>query len=160
SRVSILHAVQYPGDFGSGKIGVQQQTGFFIYPLLAAFFLKFPAIFRRASVLPDNRGINRLAGGFIPDNNCFALIGYADAENTSGIIQLGQRVAAYFCGNLPDFLGVVFHPAICRIVLSKFLLCLDRKSTRLNSSHVKTSYAVFCLKKKSDIRASLEPGLV
>src|SRR5690606_40484519 len=25
---------------------------------------------------------------------------------------------------------------------------LDRKSTRLNSSHVKTSYAVFCLKKK------------
>src|SRR5690606_39722584 len=25
---------------------------------------------------------------------------------------------------------------------------LDRKSTRLNSSHVKNSYAVFCLKKK------------
>src|SRR5436309_9024566 len=25
----------------------------------------------------------------------------------------------------------------------------DRKSTRLNSSHVKISYAVFCLKKKS-----------
>src|SRR5690606_785120 len=27
-------------------------------------------------------------------------------------------------------------------------VCLDRKSTRLNSSHVKISYAVFCLKKK------------
>src|SRR5690606_41827657 len=26
--------------------------------------------------------------------------------------------------------------------------CQDRKSTRLNSSHVKISYAVFCLKKK------------
>src|SRR5437660_4222446 len=26
----------------------------------------------------------------------------------------------------------------------------DRKSTRLNSSHVAISYAVFCLKKKSD----------
>src|SRR5690606_40703985 len=26
----------------------------------------------------------------------------------------------------------------------------DRKSTRLNSSHVKNSYAVFCLKKKKD----------
>src|SRR5690606_41980651 len=26
----------------------------------------------------------------------------------------------------------------------------DRKSTRLNSSHVKNSYAVFCLKKKND----------
>src|SRR5690606_39944812 len=30
--------------------------------------------------------------------------------------------------------------------LTKFQL--DRKSTRLNSSHVKISYAVFCLKKK------------
>src|SRR5690606_40450966 len=28
----------------------------------------------------------------------------------------------------------------------------DRKSTRLNSSHVKISYAVFCLKKKNDRR--------
>src|SRR5690606_41583286 len=27
---------------------------------------------------------------------------------------------------------------------------VDRKSTRLNSSHVKISYAVFCLKKKND----------
>src|SRR5690606_38251382 len=29
--------------------------------------------------------------------------------------------------------------------------CEDRKSTRLNSSHVKISYAVFCLKKKTTI---------
>src|SRR5690606_41077000 len=28
----------------------------------------------------------------------------------------------------------------------------DRKSTRLNSSHVKISYAVFCLKKKNKMR--------
>src|SRR5690606_39523578 len=28
-------------------------------------------------------------------------------------------------------------------------LAVDRKSTRLNSSHVKISYAVFCLKKKT-----------
>src|SRR5690606_42051090 len=27
---------------------------------------------------------------------------------------------------------------------------IDRKSTRLNSSHVKNSYAVFCLKKKKN----------
>src|SRR5437868_9619987 len=31
----------------------------------------------------------------------------------------------------------------------------DRKSTRLNSSHVSISYAVFCLKKKNTIRHSL-----
>src|SRR5690606_40662733 len=29
-------------------------------------------------------------------------------------------------------------------------LDIDRKSTRLNSSHVKISYAVFCLKKKTN----------
>src|SRR5690606_41980544 len=31
---------------------------------------------------------------------------------------------------------------------ARLRLALDRKSTRLNSSHVKISYAVFCLKKK------------
>src|SRR5690606_40451913 len=31
---------------------------------------------------------------------------------------------------------------------------LARKSTRLNSSHVKTSYAVFCLKKKIEMSAA------
>src|SRR3989442_7517488 len=41
-------------------------------------------------------------------------------------------------------------------------LCLgipqpDRKSTRLNSSHVRISYAVFCLKKKKDAFIDLPP---
>src|SRR3989442_2706670 len=30
----------------------------------------------------------------------------------------------------------------------------DRKSTRLNSSHVRISYAVFCLKKKNDEKST------
>src|SRR5690625_6962353 len=33
---------------------------------------------------------------------------------------------------------------------NRLLLDLDRKSTRLNSSHVANSYAVFCLKKKNN----------
>src|SRR3989442_9070778 len=33
---------------------------------------------------------------------------------------------------------------------------LDRKSTRLNSSHVRISYAVFCLKKKKKNRNELK----
>src|SRR5690554_138663 len=32
---------------------------------------------------------------------------------------------------------------------------LDRKSTRLNSSHVRISYAVFCLKKKKNQQTTL-----
>src|SRR5690554_7409697 len=32
----------------------------------------------------------------------------------------------------------------------KSVIVIDRKSTRLNSSHVRISYAVFCLKKKKN----------
>src|SRR5256885_4728233 len=33
----------------------------------------------------------------------------------------------------------------------------DRKSTRLNSSHLVISYAVFCLKKKTDLHSQFLP---
>src|SRR5256885_4109433 len=36
-------------------------------------------------------------------------------------------------------------------------LDIDRKSTRLNSSHLVISYAVFCLKKKKLVLPSLQP---
>src|SRR5690606_41729258 len=44
------------------------------------------------------------------------------------------------------------HPQFGRDALAAALRAAgieDRKSTRLNSSHVKISYAVFCLKKKT-----------
>src|SRR5258708_15620892 len=40
------------------------------------------------------------------------------------------------------------------ISLSTFAVLVDRKSTRLNSSHQIISYAVFCLKKKKKERNS------
>src|SRR5437870_9827126 len=36
---------------------------------------------------------------------------------------------------------------------------LDRKSTRLNSSHVAISYAVFCLKKKKNNKSPHTPNI-
>ena len=36
--------------------------------------------------------------------------------------------------------------------ITGYLVGTDRKSTRLNSSHVSISYAVFCLKKKKNIK--------
>src|SRR3712207_7121219 len=36
----------------------------------------------------------------------------------------------------------------------------DRKSTRLNSSHANISYAVFCLKKKTNHRPPLRPPIL
>src|SRR2546430_12561125 len=38
----------------------------------------------------------------------------------------------------------------CDLVREAFVQDLDRKSTRLNSSHSQISYAVFCLKKKKN----------
>src|SRR5690606_39978373 len=42
------------------------------------------------------------------------------------------------------------HPELGTIEDFELLVRRDRKSTRLNSSHVKISYAVFCLKKKKE----------
>src|SRR3712207_8006194 len=39
-------------------------------------------------------------------------------------------------------------------VFPDFREALDRKSTRLNSSHANISYAVFCLKKKKTLNSS------
>src|SRR3712207_7063958 len=39
-------------------------------------------------------------------------------------------------------------------------LALDRKSTRLNSSHANISYAVFCLNKKLTDTPAVEPPLI
>src|SRR2546430_7850961 len=52
-------------------------------------------------------------------------------------------------GGLPD---LALDPIV------PLLLQLDRKSTRLNSSHSQISYAVFCLKKKKIPPASTHTG--
>src|SRR5256885_5554594 len=46
-----------------------------------------------------------------------------------------------------------------RISEAQTVLSQDRKSTRLNSSHLVISYAVFCLKKKNPFRAPVESKL-
>src|SRR5690606_6852119 len=56
---------------------------------------------------------------------------------------------------LPLVFGTVLAAAIALVIaipisvgIALFISHLDRKSTRLNSSHVKNSYAVFCIIKK------------
>src|SRR5207302_4417480 len=65
------------------------------------------------------------------------------------------RAAAFYTDHLGFRLEHQQLPAFASVLLGDFRLLLsgpgatqDRKSTRLNSSHVKISYAVFCLKKK------------
>src|SRR5690606_27950999 len=47
-------------------------------------------------------------------------------------------------------LGIKNGAASMSAMIRNLMAYADRKSTRLNSSHVKLSYAVFCLKKKVD----------
>src|SRR5690606_16613061 len=62
-------------------------------------------------------------------------------DNIFRFTQAGAEVSALL-GRMPSAAG--YQPT-----LATEMGDLDRKSTRLNSSHVKISYAVFCLKKKN-----------
>src|SRR5690625_6021740 len=75
-------------------------------------------------------------------------------EEKFGLTSQIRRAAISISGNIAEgmsrntnkdkvrFLNIAFASAI------ETLNFLDRKSTRLNSSHVASSYAAFCLKKK------------
>src|SRR5699024_11769202 len=58
----------------------------------------------------------------------------------SGVLQWGISTAFVVFGIVALFASA----------LERHKIRLDRKSTRLNSSHVSISYAVFCLKKKKN----------
>src|SRR5690606_41744366 len=62
------------------------------------------------------------------------------------LIFIGYIVLSFVIITKIPTLESVYVPG--KIIGVFVLIWLDRKSTRLNSSHVKISYAVFCLKKK------------
>src|SRR5438874_9598499 len=62
-------------------------------------------------------------------------------------LQRPENFAAWAAATPEDFVFAVKGPRY--ITHMKRLKDRDRKSTRLNSSHVEISYAVFCLKKKN-----------
>src|SRR5690625_6505195 len=55
-----------------------------------------------------------------------------------------------------DYLHSVGVTGWQEAILGKYAGYPDRKSTRLNSSHVASSYAVFCLKNKSKPASSID----
>src|SRR5690606_39467456 len=84
---------------------------------------------RRSSDLDVAERLARLAGEVVED-----VAGDQAALLDGDRGEAGERLA-----------GLLFEVGL---VADDEHLGVDRKSTRLNSSHVKISYAVFCLKKK------------
>src|SRR6266480_5859620 len=59
----------------------------------------------------------------------------------------------------PTFVAVPTHAITLTIsAITSGAHLLDRKSTRLNSSHMSISYAVFCLKKKTEKDVIFDQG--
>src|SRR5947209_822455 len=75
---------------------------------------------------------------------------------------LGTRVGmlALTCAAIDDVIAWCLLATVVALIHARGLTSLlDRKSTRLNSSHANISYAVFCLKKKkSKQRAEVDAG--
>src|SRR5688572_31834402 len=65
----------------------------------------------------------------------------------SGWLSTGPRVAS-FERAFAEYTGAPHAIAVNSCTAALHLSLLDRKSTRLNSSHSQISYAVFCLKNK------------
>src|SRR2546426_5709393 len=61
----------------------------------------------------------------------------------------GERVAAFRL-RYPFVEGMTNNVLNPKVAVFRTLFVIDRKSTRLNSSHLVISYAVFCLKKKKN----------
>src|SRR5690625_2892441 len=87
----------------------------------------------------------------------FKVVGFTEEVDTKELIQISRQshIPIYEdlgSGTLFDFQneGVGTEPTVQEKIKSgiDLLSFRDRKSTRLNSSHVAISYAVFCLKKK------------
>src|SRR3712207_8785210 len=72
------------------------------------------------------------------------LFPYTTLFRSLGVVERGREHLEDAGVDLPDD-GEQVAPGVLEV------LQLDRKSTRLNSSHANISYAVFCLKKKTQI---------
>src|SRR5436309_6915929 len=97
----------------------------------------------RVLIVDDEPGLRQSLGLLLAD------AGYEVAAESDGKRALERALAEPFDlvlsdVRMPEMDGLAF----LRAYRSRGGTALDRKSTRLNSSHVKISYAVFCLKKK------------
>src|SRR5207248_8119307 len=94
--------------------------------------------------------VRHAAGGQVSDREASEIASRAGGNPFFIIETTGMLMAD---GNGSGPAGRVVPPTVQAVVGAR-LDALDRKSTRLNSSHRTISYAVFCLKKKKRLASS------
>jgi hypothetical protein len=111
-------------NLAGGKVGVDDEPARPLDEWPRSVGLQLLAELSRASVLPDNGGVDRIAGSAVPDDRGLALVGDADGRY---VARLYVRPSERFDGDAqlrgPDFLGVVLDPAGPRKVLRQLFLC-------------------------------------
>src|SRR5437773_7092921 len=82
-----------------------------------------------------------------------SIVGSAKAGDETAVMGGNQSGAALVKSAFEAGVGVVTdRPVMTQAEADQIAKArLDRKSTRLNSSHITISYAVFCLKKKKKV---------
>src|SRR5690606_41025370 len=106
--------------------------------ITSLFFIYFSVIVRNLLTFPTRRSSDLAHGMWTMGNLAKLFTPYYE----DGFI---EDYSVRFKGMV--FLGDTITLKAVLLEKSENKLYLDRKSTRLNSSHVKSSYAVFCLKK-------------
>src|SRR3989454_2560377 len=109
--------------------------------LLVADGLLTPAQLQKA--LGEQRGSTEKLGSIL------IKLGFINEEQLIGFLSRQYGVPSITLAQLE------IDPAVLRLVpapTARKYEVIDRKSTRLNSSHLVISYAVFCLKKKNKSR--------
>src|SRR5439155_13953112 len=119
-------------DFGKSWMTREQVSAIFLTRLPATLTITIPILLLEAALAIPTAMLVAYYRGTLLDRTVMAICVAAMSISFLVYIIVGQYVLGFLLG------------------------WLDRKSTRLNSSHVAISYAVFCLKKKRQRRPA--PG--
>src|ERR1035441_8687835 len=119
-----------------------KQAGFMQVSVTSRFYIKLALKSRFIQVLVKHTGCQKVAkkSGF----RFMASKSWHPKGNKSSITARPEKQSARPCKRTNRHLNILF----ARPNVTDCTQAADRKSTRLNSSHLGISYAVFCLKKK------------